>query len=198
MTIKLLIGLAILVAFVVVTQWDNLVNVRPPAPAASKVSSAPKLPEQRSFNFPETPPAEKARAAEVGALLAKRMARVTIEEPNVQADGSISGNGQTLHLYGIKQFNSKTLCRRASGEPWACGLHAYAMLRNTIANETIVCDPKTLLPNSVAATCRVGSTDIALMLVRNGLAELDNNIDDADLVNAQASAKSQRLGIWDR
>ncbi len=44
----------------------------------------------------------------------------------------------------------------------------------------------------------MGSTDIALTLIRDGLAELDDNIDDANMMKAQDFAKSQKLGIWDR
>jgi endonuclease YncB( thermonuclease family) len=33
--------------------------------------------------------------------------------------------------------------------------------------------------------------------IRDGLAELDGNNVDAEVVNAQAFAKSRKLGIWD-
>ena len=198
LTVKFLIGLAILVEIVVITQWEHLTNTQPPAPTVPYVTVVPQNPEQRSSNFPDSPSADKAPATATEATLAKRMARLVIEEPMVQPNGSIVGNRQTLYLYGIKQFDSKTVCTRASGERWACGLHAYATLRNAIAKKTIVCDPKTILPNAVTATCRMGATDIALMLVGDGLVELDGNVDDVELVKAQASAKSRKLGIWDR
>jgi endonuclease YncB( thermonuclease family) len=126
------------------------------------------------------------------------MARLIIEEPIAQPNGSIIGNHKTLYLHGVKPFDSKKVCARASGERWACGLQAYATLRNTVAKKTIACDPKTLLPNAVTATCHIGATNVALVLVRDGLVELDDNADDADLANAQAFAKNRKLGIWDR
>jgi endonuclease YncB( thermonuclease family) len=122
---------------------------------------------------------------------------LVIVEPEIQANGSIIGNGQILYLYGIKQFDSKNVCTRASGERWACGLHAYATLRNATAHKTIICDPKKILQNAVSAICRLGTTDVALTLIRDGLAELDENIEDTEMVNAQAFAKSRKLGIWD-
>ena len=195
---KVLIGLAILAEFVVITQWEHLTFRSPPAPVTLKATISPQKPEQRSFSFSEAPAAEKTRAAEVEASLAKRMARVFIDEPNVEANGSIIANGQAFHLYGIKQLDSKKVCTKASGDRWACGLHAYATLRNSIAHKKIICDPKTILSNGVSAICRLGATDIALTLVRDGLAELDGNIVDAEMVKAQAFAKSQKLGIWDR
>ena len=159
---------------------------------------SPQNPEQRSFDFPEAPPADKTQAATAEAGLAKRMARLVIEEPMVQPNGSIIGNRQTLYLYGIKPFDSKTVCTRSSGARWACGLHAYATLRNAIAKKTIVCDPKTLMPNGISAICRMGTTDIALTLVRDGLVELDGNVVGSEMVNAQTFAKNRKLGIWDQ
>jgi endonuclease YncB( thermonuclease family) len=195
--VKVFVGLGILAIFVVVTQWERLTLKHLPVPASPKVSISSQQSEQRSFDFPNTPPADKAQAAAVESHLVKRIGRLFIAEPQVQFNGSIVGNGQTLYLYGIKQFNSKKLCTRASGERWACGLHAYATLRNAVARKTIVCDPKKLLLNGVSAICRMGTTDVALILIRDGLAELDDNIEDDEMVKAQAFAKSQKLGIWD-
>jgi endonuclease YncB( thermonuclease family) len=195
LVIKALIGLALVVEFVVVVQWERLTFRQPPAPA---LTQSPERPAEGSFGFRDVPIPNTADAATVEAALAKRMARVTIEEPIVQPNGSITGNGQTLYLYGIKQIDSKKVCTRASGDRWACGLHAYATLRNSISKATIVCEPKKILPNAVAAVCSQGPINIALSLVRDGLVEVDENADDAGLVRAQAFAKSKNLGIWDR
>jgi endonuclease YncB( thermonuclease family) len=196
--VKFFIGLAIFIEFVTITQWERLTFKKPSAPAASQVTVSPQKPEQRFANFSETPAADKVQAAAIEETLAKRMARLTIEEPIVQPNGSIIGNRQTLYLYGTKPFNSKAVCTRASGDLWACGLHAYTTLRNSIAKKTIVCDPKTILPNGVSAVCHLGTTDIALALVRDGLVEIDDNVDNAEMAKAQAFAKSKKLGIWDR
>lgn len=196
--VKIFIGLAILIEFVVVTQWERLTFKQLPAPAASQATVSSRSLEQRSFDFPDSPPADKSQTAAIEANLGKRMTRLVIEEPVVQPNGAIIGNHQTLYLYGIRPFDSKTVCTRASGDRWACGLHAYATLRNSIARKTIVCDPKRLLPNGVSAICRLGTTDVALALVRDGLVEVDDKVDDAEMVKAQAFAKSQKLGIWDR
>jgi endonuclease YncB( thermonuclease family) len=195
---KFFISLFIAGIFVVVTQWERLTVKAPPAPPAPEVTIVPPKPEQRSFDFPDVPLADQTQAAAIESALAKRMARVVIAQPKVEANGSIISDGQALYLYGIKPFDSKKLCTRASGERWACGLHAYATFRNTIAKKELVCDPKKILLNAVSATCRIGTTDVALTLVRDGLVELEDNIGDAELVKAQAFAKSRKLGIWDR
>lgn len=188
--IKVCIGLAIVVEFLIVTQWERLTFREPPPPATITASVASEPPIN-----PLPPPAEPVALEESHA---KRMVRFEIIDPQVQVNGSILGNGQVLYLYGIKAFDSKNLCTRRSGERWACGLHAYATLRNTIAKKTIVCDPKTLLPSAIIATCRLGTTNIALAAVRGGVVQLEDNIDDAELVSAQAFARNGKLGLWDR
>jgi endonuclease YncB( thermonuclease family) len=198
LAIKVLVGVAIAIEFVVITQWDNLNFKSHPAPPAPKVASTVTPPDRPPFDFPEAPPAVKAQAAAVEAALSKRMARIVIDDPKVQADGSIIGNGETLYLYGIKPFNSKMVCTKPSGEKWACGLHAYATLRNTLVHKTIVCDPKKILPNSISAVCHLGPADVAAMLAHDGLVELDADFDDPDLAAAQSYAKSRKLGVWDR
>jgi endonuclease YncB( thermonuclease family) len=55
-----------------------------------------------------------------------------------------------------------------------------------------------ILADGIIATCRIGATDIAATLVRNGLVEIEGDIANTDLMKAQALAKSQKLGIWDR
>jgi endonuclease YncB( thermonuclease family) len=196
--IKFFVALAITAIFVVVTQWEQLPFNQPHVADTPKMSISPQQSDQRSFDSPEAPPTDKAHAAPDDAPLIERMASIVIKEPNVHADGSILGNGQTLYLYGIKQFDSKKLCTRASGERWACGLHAYAGFRNAIAKKTIICDLRRILQNGISAICRIGKTNIALALVRDGLVELDDNVEDAEMLNAQAFAKSRKLGIWDR
>ena len=194
--LKIFIGLVLAAEFIVITQWDRLTAKQPPTTTAHETVS-PQKPDHR-FDFPEAPPADKAKAAEIQAALAKRMDRVVITDPIAQPDGTILSNGQTFHLYGIKPFDSKKLCTRASGERWACGLYAYADLRNTIAHKMIICDPRAILPNAVTAVCHLGATDIAAMLVRNGLADVEKNNVDPAVLSAQSFAKSQKLGVWDR
>jgi endonuclease YncB( thermonuclease family) len=81
---------------------------------------------------------------------------------------------------------------------------ADAALRNAIAEKTIVCEPKKALQNAISAVCHIGTIDLSQMLIRQGLAELDSDSDsDSDseyleLEKAQAFAKSQKSGIWNR
>jgi endonuclease YncB( thermonuclease family) len=204
---KILLGLGISSIFVVITQWERLgfdvqwerlTRKQPPAVIVSKAPVPPQQSEKRSFDFPAAPPADTMSAAAVEALLLKRIGRLNIVNPQVQPNGSIIGNGQTVYLFGIKQFDRNTLCKRASGERWACGLRAYATLRNSIEHKTIECEPKKRLPNGISALCRMESTNVGSILGRGGLAEIEDDTADVDLRNAQAFAKSRKLGIWDR
>jgi len=195
---KIGIGLIIPAIFVVVTQWERLTFRAPPILAPPKGSLLVPTPEVHFNNFHMPPSDDKIPTTVADATPSKRLARLEIADPKVQADGSILGGGETLYLYGIMPFNSKAVCVRASGDRWACGLHAYATLRNSIAKKTIVCDPQVVLPSAVNAVCRLGTTNVALMLVRDGLVQVDENVGDAEMIQAQAFAKSKKLGIWDR
>lgn len=193
---KILLAAGLATEFIVITQWERL---HWPHPAVSKpaVTVTPQKADTR-FDFSDTPTADETKRAELQAALSKRMERIVITDPQVQPDGTIMAKGQTIYLYGINPLNSKQVCTKASKERWACGLHAYADLRNSIAHKTIICDPKSIVSNGVTAVCRFGDTDIAGMLVGHGLAEVPEGVADPDLLKAQASAKTLRLGIWDR
>jgi endonuclease YncB( thermonuclease family) len=77
---------------------------------------------------------------------------------------------------------------------------ADAALRNAIAEKTIVCELRRVLQNAISAVCHIGTTDLSQMLIREGLAELDSDSDSEylELEKAQAFAKSQKSGIWNR
>lgn len=189
---KISIGLAIAIEFVVITQWERLTLRKPPAP---KIELSAHNPQQSPASFQD-------RAGDVltesSFNISRSMAPLTIEEPLVQPNGTILGNHQTIYLYGIKPIDSRSVCTRASGDRWACGLNFYATLRNSIAKKTITCDPKTILPKAVTAVCRLGEFDLGLALVRDGMVEADDAVADVEMIKAQQIAKNNKLGIWDR
>jgi endonuclease YncB( thermonuclease family) len=196
LSIKIAVAVALSINFYVITHWEFLTSKKPTVSHAKKVKSS--APPQGPFaDFPKESHVDASKVAAIQAHVSKRMSRIVIDDPIVQPNGSITGNAQTIYLYEIKPFDSKTLCTRSSGERWACGLHAFASLRNAIAHKKIVCEPKKLLLNGVSAICRMGEIDIASILIRDGLAELDQTSDNAELMKAQALAKRSRLGIWD-
>lgn len=199
LVIKIFVAIGLVTIFVVITQWERLgFGTQRAALIQSATPTLPPQVEQRPADISKASTPENTDAEAAEALRLKRIGPIDIGDPLVQPDGSIKGNGQTLYLYGIKRFTSKDVCTKTTGLKMACGLRAYAGLRNSIEHKEIICDPRKILPNGTAATCRIGKTDIALALVRDGLVELDDNIDDVAMVNAQAFAKGRKLGIWDR
>jgi len=199
--VKIFVAVGIITIFVVITQWERFgfggqgARTTLTQPAISKL---PPPAQQQPADHSASSSLEDTKAEDAEVLRLKRMGRFIINDTRVNANGSIVSKDRTLYLYGIKPFNSKNICRRASGEPWACGLQAYAGLRNAIEHKTIICEPRKALADGFSVTCRIGTADIAATLVRNGLVELEGNIGDTELMNAQAFAKSQKLGIWDR
>ena len=108
--VKLLIGLALIVEFIVVTHWEYLTYRQPSAPVAQKVAIAAPPREVAGL------PAANAPPAVADETLGKRLARFAIANPLVQSNGAITGDGQTLYLYGLKRFDSRISVsgRRAS------------------------------------------------------------------------------------
>jgi endonuclease YncB( thermonuclease family) len=202
--IKFIVAISISALFIVITQWEHLgldtqwarLTQRRAALSTPKIPIAPVHSGQQPIKDTASPK-DEARAPSVEPNPLSRMERTVIVNPQVQPNGSIIGNGQTFLLYGIKQFDRNKICAGATG-PWACGLHAYAALRNAIAKKTIVCEPRKVLEKAISAVCRIGATDLSLMLIHEGLAELDSDGEYPELERAQAFAKSQKSGIWNR
>lgn len=196
--VKALIAAVLAANFVIITQWESIhfrswSTSQPPAPTAS---ASPK-PTRPDFDTANSAPATEVDSIAARDFLVRRMTSITIADPKIQSDGSVENGDAPLFLYGIRPFNSKSVCTRASGDRWACGLHAYATLRNELAHQTIVCQPKRLLEKGLAATCRMDGRDIALILVSNGLVEVADDA-PANLLDAQAAARKSKSGIWDR
>lgn len=123
---------------------------------------------------------------------------ITIEDPEVGPDGSIKSGDAPFFLAEIQRFTSKDVCTRVSGERWACGLHAYATLRNSVAHKRIQCTPPVGSAPDLTASCRLDGLNLSMLLVRDGLARVREGIDDQQLLRAQAEARLKRVGIWDQ
>ena len=198
LTVKLLVAIFLIADFVVITQWEKLPFGHAARPVIAKTAAPNPQSKQAASPSLKSAATDKLLAAAAEQHVIERMNPIVLIDPQVQADGSIHNKGQRLYLYGIKPFNSKQVCTRATGERWACGLEAFATLHNEVAKKTILCKPKEIRPDGIGASCRMGDTNIALVLVRKGLAALDGKATDIELLNAQDSAKRQKLGIWNR
>ena len=102
---------------------------------------------------------------------------VRIAQPGVKPDGSITGDGGSVRLYGVSFPEPKKVCQAASGESWPCGRRAYITLHNRIADQTVNCEPRASA-DPPAADCFVDDVNLSAWLIGQGLARLAANVTD--------------------
>ena len=121
---------------------------------------------------------------------------IRLGRPEVRADGTIKNGDTYFVLADVARFTSKDVCEDNSGQKWACGLQAYATLHNMIAGHAIDCIPRKVEGRNTAASCRLGSLNLAAELLKRGLVKLQPSASDLELQQAQNYAKSRHLGVW--
>lgn len=191
MAVKAVIVFAMAAEVALIISWHPI-QARDPAPPPARAASALADPVNEAAKIGKKVP-DRVLAPEPDPNQL-----ITIEDPEVGPDGSISGGAAPFFLAEISRFTSKDVCTRASGERWACGLHAYATLRNSIAHKTIQCTPAAGPDAELLSSCRLDERNLSALLLRDGLAQLRDGIDDEQLLRVQADAKLKRTGIWDR
>jgi endonuclease YncB( thermonuclease family) len=120
---------------------------------------------------------------------------IQITRAGVMPDGSISGDGGSVRLYGVAFPDMMKICAIASGERWACGRRATIALHNKLADQTVNCAPR-LATEPPAADCFVGEVNLAAWLLAQGLVRVVPDVTDNELLAAQDSARRSRLGLW--
>ena len=199
LAVKFLVILFLVADFLVITNWNDLPfsHTKRPAPIAEPAPAKNSKKDELAAEAKAAANQKLIEAAKKKRVL-ERMQPIVMQDPQVRSDGSIFNKGKRLYLYELKPFNSKNVCRHSSGAPWACGLEAYATLHNEIAHQKVTCIPKEITADGVGVACRMNDTNIALVLIRKGLAALDPKATELALRDAQRVARSQKLGIWDR
>ena len=111
-------------------------------------------------------------------------------------------DGDTIHigknkirLHGIDAPEQKQTCT-AGGKEWACGRMATRALKDAINDQEVQCkgDERDKYKR-LLAVCYVGKTDLNAKMVGNGWA-LAYRKYSRDYVDAEASAKKDRVGLW--
>jgi endonuclease YncB( thermonuclease family) len=120
---------------------------------------------------------------------------IQIANAAVTPNGAITGDGQTVHLYGVAFPDAKKICATASGERWPCGRRAYIVLHNKVIGQSVSCAPRAAT-DPPAADCFLGEVKLAAWLLGQGLTRLSADIGDKDLIAAEAAARRARLGLW--
>jgi endonuclease YncB( thermonuclease family) len=137
-----------------------------------------------------TPP-----AAPSGKRTPRSGSSLRIAKAGVSPTGTITGEGGSVRLYGIAFPDARKICKRATGESWACGRRAYIALHNKVAAATLDCEPRTAA-EATAADCFVGEVNLAVWLLAQGLVRRVPEIGDKELVAAEAAAHNAKLGLW--
>ncbi len=198
---KVLVAVGIAAWVVLVADWNEFFPAPAPKPAVKVEQAVPPAPVQAAIpaKAATASPEKSEDRVPTQAPTAELTGAFTLDDPRVGPDGSIRNgeDGAPFFLSELKPFNSKDVCTRSDGERWACGLHAYATLRNSIAHKTIRCtnDGSQQEPS---VSCELGGKNLALILIDNGLVELKDGVQSQDLRRAQAKAKASKTGMWDR
>lgn len=110
-------------------------------------------------------------------------------------DNSLQTDQQAIELYGVTILPRSQICTYRSGERWACGQRAYVALLNIFGAATVDCKPQQInQPRTVV--CRIGGSDIAELMLREGWGNLATGITDPYYTNAAAAAVNRKTGMW--
>jgi endonuclease YncB( thermonuclease family) len=118
---------------------------------------------------------------------------VFFKRVRVEAGGPIRADGHNLDLYGLELVRRNRICA-PEGVRWACGQRAFIAMRGLLEGQSIRCS-FIAAAGSPKAVCWVGDTDVTVAPQR-GWAELAEGVTDESYVEAAASARRRKAGIW--
>jgi len=120
---------------------------------------------------------------------------VRFERAQIDVSGVVRADGHNLELYGVVLVRRTRICTAAGGARWACGQHAFIVLRRLLEGRPVTCNFKhaTVPPKAV---CLIQGGDIAQLLLSEGWAELADGVTEKAYVEAQETAQSRKAGIW--
>jgi len=119
---------------------------------------------------------------------------VFFKRAQVEAGGTIRADGHNLDLYGMELVRRNRICA-PEGARWACGQRAFIVMRGLLEGKSIICS-FLASTGSPKAVCRVGDTDVTQWLLSQGWAELAEGVTDESYIEAAASARRSKTGIW--
>lgn len=178
----------------------------PPSPPASPTMTAePERPQGTPLERkPGSLPGERAEAERQVQLEApapvkppeppkpKRLFQVKVEDA-----GTLKSGDLVIRLGGIETRSAVERCTFEAGGEWPCGAVARAALARVIRGRSVECVLEDKAEGEVVTRCTAGNTDLSQWLVRQGWAE-PKSADDAKLADAEADAKRERRGLWQK
>lgn len=116
--------------------------------------------------------------------------------PAVAIDGdTLTMGGERIRLFGIDAPEGVQTCDR-KGANWACGSDAKALLAEMVSGRTVECIQRDRDDyGRIVASCRAGQSDLAGVMVREGLAVAFTRYSQ-EYVEAEARAKALKLALW--
>lgn len=101
-----------------------------------------------------------------------------------------------VRLAGVISPPGNTTCRRLDGLAVPCADRAISYLQLLVKGRAVACSRAGLAPDGVEkGQCRIGESDIAEQMVRQGWAKAEDQPEERFLL-AEAAARKQKLGIW--
>jgi len=120
---------------------------------------------------------------------------VSFKRARVDASGTIRADGHNLDLYGAVLIRRDRICASPNGARWTCGQRAFMAMRALVENQPISCSFRQAA-GAPKAVCWVGDNDVTESLLSQGWAELAEDVTEESYVEAEASARGGKAGIW--
>lgn len=166
----------------------------PPAPTASPIRSSPQSLMAAPSVTSASRPVALVTPASVPQPAASAVEPVITGRAQVIDGDTLTVGATRVKLWGIDAFEALQTC--GQGQPLACGAKAIDTLQIFIGREAPNCVKRGVEPGGqVLAVCRVGMTDLAALVVRQGYA-LADRARAADYINDEEAARSMRVGAW--
>ena len=116
-------------------------------------------------------------------------------EVTVVDGDSLVMSGIRIRLFGVDAPEGRQACNR-SGEVWACGRDAAALLAALVSGKQVRCTQRDRDDyGRVVATCLAGRIDLAAEMVKSGYAIALPQFTQA-YVELEARAQSLGIGLW--
>ncbi|MEJ1157061.1 hypothetical protein [Prosthecomicrobium sp. N25] len=175
-------------------------------PGGPAPGSAPPRPAPAGEVRVVTPPGVTPPPAVTGPLErlpAREVPKPPAQPPKVrvlrpvmaETPGIIRAGEIRIRLPDIEPLGVDAQCRGRDGREWPCGAQALAALRAFAGGRGVQCFlPADAQEGNFAIPCRLGKTDVATWLVRQGWAK--PAADRRDLAEAEAAARKEKRGMW--
>ncbi len=106
---------------------------------------------------------------------------------------TFEAQGIRYRLSGLEPVDANRICRRGTGERWACGLRARASLSGLLRSEGVRCAPAGRVDDVEVVECRRLGRDVGEVQVRGGHALV---ADGGPYAEKEAAAKAASEGVW--